>query len=43
MSDNKPKVSIVVITYKQESYLKHTLESIIAQNVNFDYEVLGVL
>ncbi len=40
MSKNKPKVSIVVITYNQESYLRHTLESIIAQNVNFDYEVL---
>ena len=34
------KVSVVVATYNQEKYIRHTLESIVSQKVNFDFEVL---
>ena len=34
------KVSVVVATYNQEKYIGHTLESIVSQKVNFEYEVL---
>ncbi len=34
------KVSVVVATYNQENYIRHTLESIVSQKVNFEYEVL---
>lgn len=33
-------VSVVVITYKHESYIKQTLESILAQEVDFDIEII---
>ena len=34
------KVSVVVATYRHEDYIAHTLESILSQKVDFDYEVL---
>ncbi|SDB46545.1 Glycosyl transferase family 2 [Pseudobutyrivibrio sp. YE44] len=34
------KVSVVVATYNQEKYIGHTLESIVSQKVNFEYEVI---
>ncbi len=34
------KVSVVVATYNQEKYIGHTLESIVTQKVNFEYEVI---
>ena len=40
MTDNKVKVSVVVITYKQEQFIGHTLESIVSQKTNFKFEVL---
>ncbi|SEL73673.1 Glycosyl transferase family 2 [Butyrivibrio sp. ob235] len=40
MSEQNIKVSIVVATYNHEKYLRHALESIISQVVNFKYEVL---
>jgi glycosyltransferase involved in cell wall biosynthesis len=40
MSDQNIKVSVVVATYNHEKYLRHTLDSILSQNVNFSFEVL---
>ncbi len=40
MGEFKKKVSVVVITYNQENYIRYTLESIVEQKVNFDMEVL---
>ncbi|SDB68560.1 glycosyltransferase [Butyrivibrio sp. INlla16] len=40
MSKQNLKVSIVVATYNHEKYIRHSLDSILSQNVNFDYEVL---
>lgn len=40
VSDKKCKVSVIVITYNQENYIRHTLESIVNQKTDFDYEVL---
>ncbi|SDI03356.1 Glycosyl transferase family 2 [Pseudobutyrivibrio sp. 49] len=34
------KVSIVVATYNQEKYIRKTLESIIAQKANFEFEAI---
>lgn len=36
----KMKLSIFVVTYNQERYIKQCLESIAMQKVNFDYEVI---
>lgn len=36
----KPKVSIVTISYNQESYIRQTLDSFLMQNTNFDFEVI---
>ncbi|WP_299099007.1 glycosyltransferase [uncultured Winogradskyella sp.] len=35
-----PIVSVCVITYNQEAYIKKSLESIIGQNTNFDFEIV---
>lgn len=40
MSEKSLKVSIVVAAYKEEEYIGHTLESILSQKVDFDYEVI---
>jgi len=37
---NKPIVSIAVITYNQAEFVSETLESILNQEFNFDYEIL---
>ncbi len=37
---NKKKVSVVIATYNQERFLPHTLESVVKQKVDFDFEVL---
>ena len=34
------KLSVFVVTYNQEQYIRQCLESIVAQKVNFDYEVI---
>jgi len=34
------KLSIFVVTYNQERYIRQCLESIVAQKVDFDYEVI---
>lgn len=36
----RPKLSIIVTTYNQEAYIAQTLDSILMQNTNFDYEVI---
>lgn len=35
-----PKVSICVITYNHQDYIKQCLESIISQQTNFDFEIV---
>ena len=35
-----PKVSVTVVTYNQENYIEQALESIVAQKVNFPYEII---
>lgn len=37
---SEKKVSVVIATYNQERFLTHTLESVLQQKVDFDYEVL---
>ena len=37
---SKKKVSVVIATYNQERFLTHTLESVVNQKVDFDFEVL---
>ena len=37
---DKPKVSITVITYNKEDYINECLDSILNQDVSFDYEVI---
>ena len=34
------KLTILVVTYNQEQYVQQCLDSIIGQNVNFDYEII---
>lgn len=35
-----PKVSVCVITYNQEKYIRQCLQSIVAQETDFDFEVI---
>jgi glycosyltransferase involved in cell wall biosynthesis len=35
-----PKVSVCVITYNQENYIRQCLQSIVDQKTNFDFEVI---
>lgn len=35
-----PKVSVLVLTYNHEKYISKALDSILMQNVNFNYEIL---
>jgi len=37
---NKPKVSIVTISYNQEQYIQQTLDSFIDQKTDFNFEVI---
>jgi len=36
----KPKISVCVITYNQESYIRQCLQSIVGQEADFDFEVI---
>ena len=36
--ESRPKVSVCMITYNHESYISAALESVLEQDVNFDYE-----
>lgn len=37
---NHPLLSVIVITYNQEEYIAECLKGIIAQKINFDFEVI---
>ena len=37
---NRPKVSVCVITYNQEKYIRKCLQSILDQETDFDFEVI---
>lgn len=37
---NSPKVSVCVISYNQENYIRECLQSLIEQDVNFSFEIL---
>ena len=37
---SKPKVSVCFITYKHEAYIRTSLDAILEQQVNFDYEII---
>jgi glycosyltransferase involved in cell wall biosynthesis len=37
--ERKPKVSIMLITYNHEKYIAQTLESILTQETEYDYEI----
>ncbi|MCP4440182.1 MAG: glycosyltransferase [Aureispira sp.] len=39
-SSPTPLVSIVTVTYKQERYIRECLDSLLAQETNFDFEIL---
>jgi glycosyltransferase involved in cell wall biosynthesis len=39
-SGKKPLVSILVVTYQQEAYIRQTLESILTQKCSFPFEIL---
>lgn len=38
--DNNIKVSVIVITYNHEKFIKRALDSILIQKVNFKYEII---
>lgn len=40
MVDNKPKVSVCVITYNHEKYIRQCLQSIVDQVTDFNFEVI---
>lgn len=40
MEEKRPMVSVVVLTYNHEKYIKQALDSILMQKVNFNYEIL---
>jgi glycosyltransferase involved in cell wall biosynthesis len=35
-----PKVSVCVVTYNQEKYIRECLQSVVDQETDFDFEVL---
>lgn len=39
-NDTRPKVSVIVLTYNHEKYIRKALDSILMQVVDFDYEIL---
>jgi len=40
VSNNSPKVSVCVITYNQQKYIRECLQSIVDQETDFDFEVI---
>jgi len=40
VTEKKPKVSVCVVTYNQEKYIRQCLQSIIDQVTDFDFEVI---
>ena len=39
----KPKVSICFITYKHEAYIRKSLDAILEQKTNFDFEITNTI
>jgi len=39
-ADDRPKVSVLIITYNHEEFIAQALESAINQDVDFDYEIV---
>lgn len=39
-TEKKPKVSVCVVTYNHEKYIRQCLQSIVDQETNFDFEVV---
>ena len=40
VQEKKPKVSVCVVTYNQEKYIRQCLQSLVDQKTNFDFEVI---
>lgn len=40
MNSNKKKLSILIITFNQENFITKTLDSIVSQKHNYDYEIV---
>ena len=40
MTEKKPKVSVCVVTYNQENYIRQCLQSIVDQATDFDFEII---
>lgn len=40
LSEQKPKVSVCVVTYNQKNYIRKCLQSIVEQKTDFDFEVI---
>ena len=40
VTEKKPKVSVCVVTYNQEKYIRQCLQSIVDQETDFDFEVI---
>ncbi|CAN5689658.1 hypothetical protein BH11PSE12_BH11PSE12_19750 [soil metagenome] len=38
--EKKPKVSVCVVTYNQEKYIRQCLQSIVDQKTDFDFEII---
>jgi glycosyltransferase involved in cell wall biosynthesis len=38
--ENKPLISVLIISYNHERYIQQTLESVLAQETNFPYEIV---
>lgn len=40
MKERRPMVSVAMITYNHEKYIRQAIDSILMQEVNFDYEIV---